>query len=256
MSAAKIGRMLKVNGSFRFIWNTSGRHDTCGHTSMPSARAATFSLHDPLVPRVVLDREERGPRERATDEPLDLEHVGVLDRLARQERGDAAPRVAQRLEQRVELAEVGEPRRHRSAAVAAVGRRRAGRESGRAGRDRVGDDRAHARELVVGRGALVARFAHDPEPHRGVADVAAVVERGAVALDRVEVLGKVSKSHGTPASSVARLMSSTCCNVRDSRSRCSGWHGAIEKPQLPAITDVTPWYDDGVSDGSQKTCAS
>ena len=41
--AAKIGRMLNVNGSFRFIWNTRGRHDTCGHTSMPSARAAMFA---------------------------------------------------------------------------------------------------------------------------------------------------------------------------------------------------------------------
>ena len=61
--------------------------------------------------------------------------------------------------------------------------------------------------------------------------------------------GNVSKSHGTPASSVARLMSSTCCSVRESSARCSGRHGAIEKPQLPAITDVTPWYDDGVNDG-------
>ena len=27
-------------------------------------------------------------------------------------------------------------------------------------------------------------------------------------------------------------------------------------PQLPATTVVTPWYDDGRSAGSQKTCAS
>ena len=32
--------------------------------------------------------------------------------------------------------------------------------------------------------------------------------------------------------------------------------GAIENPQLPAITVVTPWNDDGVSRGSQKTWAS
>jgi hypothetical protein len=37
---------------------------------------------------------------------------------------------------------------------------------------------------------------------------------------------------------------------------CS-WHvGAIVKPQLPAITVVTPWYDDGLRAGSQNTWAS
>ena len=35
--------MLRVNGSDRFIWNTRGRHDTCGHTSTPSAQAASCS---------------------------------------------------------------------------------------------------------------------------------------------------------------------------------------------------------------------
>ena len=30
----------------------------------------------------------------------------------------------------------------------------------------------------------------------------------------------------------------------------------MEKPQFPAITDVTPWKDDGVSQGSQNTWAS
>jgi hypothetical protein len=30
----------------------------------------------------------------------------------------------------------------------------------------------------------------------------------------------------------------------------------MEKPQLPATTVVTPWYDDGLSSGSQNTCAS
>ena len=40
------------------------------------------------------------------------------------------------------------------------------------------------------------------------------------------------------------------------RARCSGRHGAIENPQLPATTLVTPCHDDGVSAGSQKTCAS
>ena len=30
----------------------------------------------------------------------------------------------------------------------------------------------------------------------------------------------------------------------------------MEKPQLPATTLVTPWNDDGVSQGSQNTWAS
>ena len=32
--------------------------------------------------------------------------------------------------------------------------------------------------------------------------------------------------------------------------------GAMEKPQLPATTVVTPWNADGVSAGSQNTWAS
>ncbi len=43
MSLEKLGRMFKVKGSARFIWNTRGRHETWGHTSMPSAQAASFS---------------------------------------------------------------------------------------------------------------------------------------------------------------------------------------------------------------------
>ncbi len=39
-------------------------------------------------------------------------------------------------------------------------------------------------------------------------------------------------------------------------SWCSGRVGAMVKPQLPATTVVTPWYDEGRSAGSQKTWAS
>ena len=67
---------------------------------------------------------------------------------------------------------------------------------------------------------------------------------------------KVEKSHGMPAPSVSTFMSSTFSSVRAMMSWCSGRVGAIEKPQLPATTVVTPWKHDGVSAGSQKTCAS
>ena len=87
ISSWNAGRMLNVNGSRRFIWNVSGRHDTCGHTSMPSARAVGVRRHDLLVPRVALDREQRGPRDadgRAAR--CSVEHVGVRDLLAGQQR--------------------------------------------------------------------------------------------------------------------------------------------------------------------------
>ena len=51
-------------------------------------------------------------------------------------------------------------------------------------------------------------------------------------------------------------MSSTFSSVRATSVRSSGRVGAIEKPQLPATTVVTPWKHDGVSAGSQNTWAS
>jgi hypothetical protein len=53
--------------------------------------------------------------------------------------------------------------------------------------------------------------------------------------------GKVSKSQGIPAARVAGFMSSTFSRVRAMVSRWSGRVGAMEKPQLPATTVVTPW---------------
>ena len=53
--------------------------------------------------------------------------------------------------------------------------------------------------------------------------------------------GKLAKSHGMPAASAATSMSSTFSSVRAMRSWCSTRVGAIENPQLPATTVVTPW---------------
>ena len=47
-----------------------------------------------------------------------------------------------------------------------------------------------------------------------------------------------------------------CTGAARRSSRCSGRTGAIEKPQLPATTDVTPCQHDGVRAGSQNTWAS
>ena len=51
-------------------------------------------------------------------------------------------------------------------------------------------------------------------------------------------------------------MSSTCCSVCAMRATPSGRIGAMENPQFPATTVVTPWNEDGVNEGSQKTWAS
>ena len=51
-------------------------------------------------------------------------------------------------------------------------------------------------------------------------------------------------------------MSSTCWSVRASSGTPAAVMGAMEKPQLPAMTVVTPWNEDGVRFGSQNTCAS
>ena len=68
--------------------------------------------------------------------------------------------------------------------------------------------------------------------------------------------GNVAKSQGMPACRAATSMSSTFSSVRAIRIAVLGAVGAMEKPQLPATTVVTPWKHDGVSAGSQKTWAS
>ena len=91
-----------------------------------------------------------------------------------------------------------------------------------------------------------------------MADVAAEVEGDPVALDGVEVLPeRLELVHGTPtAKRVEAHVLDVLEGVRHQLDRVSGWIGAIENPQLPAITVVTPWCDDGVRAPSQKTWAS
>ena len=51
-------------------------------------------------------------------------------------------------------------------------------------------------------------------------------------------------------------MSSTFSSVSTMTRWCSGRVGAMVKPQLPATTVVTPWYEEGRRAGSQNTWAS
>jgi hypothetical protein len=58
--------------------------------------------------------------------------------------------------------------------------------------------------------------------------------------------GKVSKSHGRPSRALID-MPSTRANIWVGKARSSAFVGAMEKPQLPATTDVTPWNTDEVA---------
>ena len=52
--------------------------------------------------------------------------------------------------------------------------------------------------------------------------------------------GNVSKSQLTPDSATGD-MPSTLANMREMKSRSASRVGAMQKPQLPASTVVTPW---------------
>ena len=73
---------------------------------------------------------------------------------------------------------------------------------------------------------------------------------------RARYSGCDSNDHSIPARNVATRMSSTPSRVRSSDARCSGGHGAIEYPQFPATTAVTPCAEDGMRSGSHSTCGS
>ena len=246
--------MLRVKGSDRFIWKTRGRHDTCGHTSTPSAQAASCSAIDLLVVRVALHREQRRPGERSPHLALEPEDLLVGEDAARQQRHHPAPALLDRLEQRAQLGQVGHPRRHRPAAVAVVGRRRARGEAGGAARHGVGHHRLHERDLVVGRRPLVGVLAHDVEPHRGVPDVAPEVQRRARAPPPRRDTAGTSRTRPTarrrPGCRSSCPPRAGACGPAAARRR-RGW-ARWRSRSCPAMTDVTPWNDDGVRSGPRR----
>ena len=75
-------------------------------------------------------------------------------------------------------------------------------------------------------------------------------------LSSARYSGKLSKLQSIPASSAATGMPSTSARLRAICSRRSGGHGAMEKPQLPMTTVVTPSDGEGVAWLSQVSCAS
>ena len=67
---------------------------------------------------------------------------------------------------------------------------------------------------------------------------------------------KLSHSRSRPASSASTGIPSTRASIGSRYAAASGSIGAIEKPQLPPITVVTPCSDDGVAAGSHMICGS
>ena len=200
--------MFKVKGSERFIWKTSGRHDTCGHTSHPVGPGRVVLGHHLLVVRVALDRQQRRPGEGPADLTLEREHLLVGEDAAREQGHHAAPGLRDRLQQGAQLGQVGHPGRDGPAAVAVVGGRRARGEAGGPARHGLGHHGLHAADLVVGGRPLVRLLAHDVEAHRGVPDVAAEVERGAAPRRRRR--GTAGRSRTRPRAHRPRACRSSC----------------------------------------------
>ena len=75
-------------------------------------------------------------------------------------------------------------------------------------------------------------------------------------LSNAKYSSKLSKSQFVPLRSAVSDMPSTSARLRAIRSRQSGGHGAMEKPQLPTTTVVTPIEGEGVAFESQVSCAS
>ncbi len=236
----------------------SGRGVTCGHT-----------VRAPRPPRRVVQRELRevapvGEREqrvgeRAPDAGLLLVHVGVAC--------TAHPAVASTTPLPVRPAasnsastssRVGEAAGHRLAVRRRGGCRRSwSRTRPRPPRSPRSTSRHIALDLVGGGGALVGGVAHHEEPHRAVADVRGEVDGGPAARGRAPgTRGRCRSPRRCPRSSDARVHVLDVLERAHDHSWCSARVGAMVKPQLPATTVVTPWYDDGRSAGSQNTCAS
>ena len=137
-----------------------------------------------LAGAAVRVRDDLAPRDRRAQrrlQPVDPRAVLVDDRRAH------AAGAGRGAHQRLGLLLRCRHRRHRPSTVGGVEVRPVGREPDRAGTDRLGDDRLHLLDLVVGGFALVALGAHRPEPHRSVPDVRAEVDPDAARADPLPV---------------------------------------------------------------------
>ena len=165
---------------------TIGRHAICGYTSPGSA--APRSTVRSAAPGLSAARDERGPRDR--DAVLHRELGELLEPQPGPDRhlDDALADLAQHRRERVDLVDVGEAARHRAAERALVVGLARRREADRAGSIASRRRSRIVRDLVVGRGPLLA--AEHEQPQRRVADERADVEALVALVERVEVLGE------------------------------------------------------------------
>lgn len=141
--------------------------------------------------------------------------VDLLERAVRGDELHLCPGIgAEHLAERHQLLGGRGARGHRVAVAVVMGARPGGREAPGARLQRPAQQRAHLVEL--GRADLgVARpFAQDGASQRGVAGQHAEVQRCAVLLDRVEVLGKRPPGPGDPGREGLQRVPSTCDNSR------------------------------------------
>ena len=227
-----------------------GRHEIWGQISTPSARGLRRSA-------------DRPPRDRRVPSTVSSA-VQVMGRptwrcssnmsssaITPPGRRATTPRPASRTgrSRARELVQVGHPGGHRATAVTVVGRRSAGGEARWPRPPCLGHHRLHPVQLLGGGRPLVGLLAHYVEPHGGVAHVAAVVECDPRRRRRRRGTG--GRSRTRPRARRRPGCRSSCprrvARVRASRRHSAARMGAMEKPQLPATTVVTPWKDDGVS---------
>ena len=156
------------------------------------ADAARLQRCRPLEHRAVAigpehPAEQRRPADRAPGALLDGGELGEEEPGA-ERRLHHVTGLGEATGQRRDLLPRGDAARHRTALPADVRRRLGGSEADRARAQRLGDERAHRGDLVRRRLALHRLLAHHVEADRGVAHERAHVDRGAAALDRVQVL--------------------------------------------------------------------
>ena len=237
------------------------------YTGVPSAVAAIEEL-DGAVPRggrrvdLVAATEALDDRRAA---PLDLADADeqvfvVLVEAADRADGQVADRCPSRLRRpraasAQQLLVRGLARRHRAVVAVEVRRRVRRRQAGGAAAHRVADDVGHRVDLG-GRGrALGALVTHHPAADVGVADVAREVDAELPACGS-QVLGERLEVPRDRAHRGRAASARPWRTARATKSRSRGRLGAIENPQLPASTVVTPWYDDIVANGSNVICGS
>ena len=154
--------------------------------------------HRAAVGAVVQQRRHHHRAPAGGCQRLEEIHRGVT---ALGQHEDAVAALAHRLHQRRQLNVVGQPRRHRFAALAVVRRAGAAGKADRAGLHRAAHQRLHLRHFAGRRGARGRIGAHHVSAHRRMAHIRRHVDGAAPSPQLSQVLGK---GFETPADAAAQ----------------------------------------------------